>query len=46
MSSDLVMFTDATPPLSKHRGRPGLQATLGEAPKLVRGQGERRGLLA
>lgn len=46
VSSDLVMFTDATPPLSKHGGWPRLRATPGEATKLVRGQGEHGGLLA
>lgn len=45
MSSDLLMFTDATPPLSKHGGWPRLHATPGEAPKPARGLGEPGGLL-
>lgn len=46
VSGDLVMFTDATPPLSKHGGWPRLRATPGEATKLVHRQGEHGGLLA
>lgn len=40
------MFTNATPPLGKHRGWPRLRAIPGETHKPVCGQGEHVGLLA
>lgn len=47
VSSDLMMFADATPPLSKRGGLLGLRSPPpGEVSKPARGQGERGELLA
>lgn len=46
VSSNLMMFADVTPPLSKHRGWPRPHATLWQTPEPVCGQEEHRGLLA